>query len=131
MLGDRLRFGWFCLLLYLFYVYRYGCCLRVHVYTPCIPGARRGLQIPETRVIDNCELPYECWEPNRGPLEKQPVSLATGPSLLPQYLIFLQLGTQRLTLHLVLTILHLPEFPRKLYMSQWLANGKKQKKLKD
>ena len=34
-------------------------------------------------TIDGCELPRGCWELNSGPLEKQPVLLATEPSLAP------------------------------------------------
>ena len=34
---------------------------------------RRESQIPWNWSTDGCELPYECWELNPGPLEEQPV----------------------------------------------------------
>ena len=38
-----------------------------------------GVRSPETGVINSCELPRECWELNPGPLEEQPVLLASEP----------------------------------------------------
>jgi hypothetical protein len=35
--------------------------------------------IPETAVIDSCELPCGCWELNLGPLEEQLLSYLANP----------------------------------------------------
>lgn len=32
-----------------------------------------GFKSPGTGVLDSCELLFECWEYNQGPLEEQPV----------------------------------------------------------
>jgi hypothetical protein len=42
-----------------------------------------GVRSPETGIANSCELPYECWELNLGPLKEQPVLLTTEPSLQP------------------------------------------------
>lgn len=51
------------------YMYMCVCCLHVCMYTmcACVPGASRG-QIPWNWRQDDCELPYECWKLNLGPL---------------------------------------------------------------
>ena len=43
--------------------------------------SRTGYRFPGTGVTDDSELPCGCWELNLGPLEEQPVRLATEPSL--------------------------------------------------
>ena len=35
-------------------------------------------------IIDGCEPPCGCWEPNSGPLEEQAMLLPSEPSLQPQ-----------------------------------------------
>lgn len=49
-------------------------CMSVHHVCTVPPEARRGHWIPlNLRYTDNCKLPCECWESNRGPMKKQPM----------------------------------------------------------
>lgn len=51
----------------------------------CAPQAvltAEGAESPGTPVTDVCELPYQCWGPNLGPLE-EPMLLTTETSLQP------------------------------------------------
>lgn len=38
--------------------------LKVFFMAAWMPGSRRGLQIPRTRVIDRCKPPCRCWKSN-------------------------------------------------------------------
>ena len=40
-----------------------------------------GVWSPGTGITGSCELPHGCWKLNWGPLEEQPVTLTTEPSL--------------------------------------------------
>jgi hypothetical protein len=72
-----------------FFIFRwfYFMCMSIclNVCAPCVflvpAEVRRGHQIPEDGSY-GCELPYESWKPNSGPLEKQ-VLLTAEPSLQP------------------------------------------------
>jgi hypothetical protein len=58
-------------------------CSHVHMYTMCMQFPQRpaeGIWFPETGVLESCSLPCGSWEPNTGPLEKQPVLLISEPS---------------------------------------------------
>lgn len=43
----------------------------------------KGHKVPGTGFTDGSDLPSECWEPNPGLLEDQPVLLSTEASLQP------------------------------------------------
>lgn len=69
------------------YQYRFETFLLMYmrVFPPCVPGIPRmpeeDIRCSGTGVADDCELLCGCWESNPGPLEEQPVVLATEPSL--------------------------------------------------
>ncbi|EGV91294.1 hypothetical protein I79_026061 [Cricetulus griseus] len=39
----------------------------------CQQRSEEGIRSPGPGVIDGCDLSSECWEPNLGPLQEQPV----------------------------------------------------------
>lgn len=54
----------------------YRHCLHVVcVCTMCVPGtlqrSEEDVRSPGSGATDDCELPYECWEFNLGPLREQ------------------------------------------------------------
>jgi hypothetical protein len=53
-------------------------------YVAGVMEPRRGHWIPRTVVMDGCEVPCGCWEPNAGSLQEQPVLLITEPSVQPK-----------------------------------------------
>lgn len=59
----------------------------LHVYLCTTSSAHREQKVldalPGTAVTDVCELPYQCWGPDLGPLEEQPMLLTTETSLQP------------------------------------------------
>ena len=54
----------------------------------CLWRPGKGVGSPGTGVTDSCWLPYECWELNPGPLEKQQLLLLTNPSPLYKISVF-------------------------------------------
>ena len=56
-----------------------------HVHSWCL---RRQKRVVELEVIENCEPPCGCWEPNPGPLEEQAVLLTGESSLQPLFLLY-------------------------------------------
>jgi hypothetical protein len=49
-----------------------------HIYMPGAPGGqKRASGHLELRVMDGCELPFRCWEPNLGILQEQQVLSTT------------------------------------------------------
>lgn len=62
-------------------------CLQVCLCTTCTSdvhtGQKRVSDPSRPGVTEGCELPCGCWELNPGPLQEQPVLLATEPSLQP------------------------------------------------
>ena len=46
-----------------------------HLWAWCPWSPESGIGCSGTRVTDSCELPYDCWESNPGPVEKQSVHL--------------------------------------------------------
>lgn len=54
-----------------------------HVHAWCPPRPEGNAGSPGTRVIGS-RLPFGFWEPNLGPLQKQPLLLTTEPFLQPQ-----------------------------------------------
>lgn len=44
---------------------------------------RRGVGSSKTGAIDSCVLPYGCWGPNPGPVQKQQVLVTAEPSFKP------------------------------------------------
>ena len=46
-----------------------------HVHTWCLQKPEQTIRGPQTGVIDGCELPYGCLEPNLGPFQVQEVPL--------------------------------------------------------
>jgi hypothetical protein len=65
----------------LFYVYRCFACMYVN---GVLKRPNEGIRSPGAGVTDCGELPYGFWESNPGPLQKQPVLLATQPSPQPR-----------------------------------------------
>lgn len=47
-----------------------GLCVRVLMST-CVLRLQEGTGCPETGVLEGCELPCGCWEPNLSPLQEQ------------------------------------------------------------
>ena len=37
-----------------------------HMLAWCFQRPEEGFEFPETKVIDGCELPFDCWELNLG-----------------------------------------------------------------
>jgi hypothetical protein len=57
-------------------------CMYVHLVVHTFKEVRRGFRLPGAGVLDDCELPFGCWELNLGRLEKQlVVFLSTEPAL--------------------------------------------------
>ena len=59
-------------------------CLHVYLSTTCVQCLWRpeeGGRVSGPGITDGCEPPCDCWELNPSPLQKQPVFLATEPSL--------------------------------------------------
>jgi hypothetical protein len=54
--------------------------LCIWVLCSCLQTHQKRASDP---ITDGCEPPCGCWELNSGPLEEQPVSLTTEPSLQP------------------------------------------------
>lgn len=50
---------------------------------------REGISFSEMGITDTCELPYGCWEPNLGSLQKQQVLLTMSNFSVP-YTYFLK-----------------------------------------
>lgn len=65
--------SFFFLNLRLFYVHEYFACTYVCAQHTCLVLQRseEGFGFPKTRVMDDCELPYGCWQSNSGSLQKQ------------------------------------------------------------
>jgi hypothetical protein len=61
-----------CLVAYTF-VYR--------VHARCRQRTELGIRSPITSSRDDCNVPYGCWKPNFGPLQRQAELLITEPSL--------------------------------------------------
>ena len=51
----------------------------------CTPAYQKRASDP---ITDDCELPFDCWELNSGPLEQQPVLFTTEPPLQPIFSFF-------------------------------------------
>lgn len=80
----------------------YFMCMFVFVYI-CAPCAclvsmetGRGHWVPQIRVVDGCELPCECWDPNRSLLQEQQMHSTVKPSLGPWKWGVLNRSKQRL-----------------------------------
>jgi hypothetical protein len=56
--------------------------LCAYVYYSCLQAHQKRTSV---QIIDGCKPPYGCWELNSGPLEDQPVLLATDPSFQNQH----------------------------------------------
>lgn len=71
--------------MHLLYILYFMCFVSTYVYITRVSGAhrgqKRGIKSPETGVKGSCEPPCGCWEPDPGPLEKQPVLLTYETSL--------------------------------------------------
>lgn len=50
--------------------------------------SEEGFRSPEIRVIDGCELPYDCQELKLGPLKELKVLFTAEPPLQPHKLTF-------------------------------------------
>ena len=80
--------------MYLFSFHVYRCFASMDVCVPCaclVPlETRRGHQVgyPGTGVMDGCELPCGCWEPNPALLQKHLVLLVAEPGLQPVDLFY-------------------------------------------
>jgi len=72
-----LRFWWKVLNAFLFKIYLFILCLRVHYYS------QTHQKRASDPITDGCEPPCGCWELNSGPLEEQSMLLTTEPSLQP------------------------------------------------
>ena len=68
---------------FLFYIHGCFACMFVYNCAGCPWRPEEGTRLPETGVIDSCEPPRGCWEPNLVPLEEWQVMLNVGPSLSP------------------------------------------------
>ena len=72
-----------------FSLYVCKCFACLYVCVSCVylapKEARRGLSdlLELELCMDGCEPPYECWDSNSGPVDKQPVLLTAEPSLQP------------------------------------------------
>lgn len=47
-----------------------------HMHAWCPQRPKEGIK-SRTGVVDGCELPSGCWEPNSGPLQEQQESVDT------------------------------------------------------
>ena len=54
---------------------------RHHMQAWSTERPEESVRFPGMGVTDSCELPCRCWELNPGPLEEQPMLLATELSL--------------------------------------------------
>lgn len=47
----------------------------------CLHKAEEGIGSSRTKVRDDCEIPYECWDSNMSPMGEQLVLLTAEPCL--------------------------------------------------
>ena len=75
-------------------MYSHSVCLCECTYAMYLPGAciRQGVRPSGAEVIDGCEPPCGCWEPNLGPLQEQQVLLRAEPSPQPPHFGFSRQG---------------------------------------
>lgn len=59
----------------------------VHVWCPW--RTQEGIRLPETGVVDGCELPCGYWAPNLHFLQEWPVLVTADPSSQPTHAFFL------------------------------------------
>lgn len=64
----------------------HACIFVHHVHLWCLRRPEEAIGYPG--IMDGCESPHGCGEPNTAPLQKQPVHPSTEPPLQPHFYRF-------------------------------------------